>query len=182
MKSLFFTLGTAMLQNWLSPKANSPSQQNFATVPKLNVSYLSGIAKRFSANAGSAFIFSLFFVSGSVMAIYSAAQSFDLFGVFVAGSVFYVGLGISIFSLLIVGGNISNILKIKINADLVYLYEQAPTAIENGRGSFDIMKVAAPLVSGLVSGWATGRTRSRERQESETAAHPETKYQGPRAV
>lgn len=182
MKGLVFTFGSILLRNWISSRGETanPQQPPFTSIPKLNMPYLAKVGKKYAAQAGSAFIFSLFFVSGSVSAIHSTAQSFDFFGVFIPGAVFYTGFFMAPLSGVVVALNIRSLSRIRVDQSLVYLYEQTPINpgyhSDDSSRSPDWIGFVGPVLTGLISGWTSGRrARSQEKPESPP-------YQGPRAV
>ena len=185
MKTLLFTLGTAALRNWLSSDSSrAPSSSGILPgMPKLNVAYLSQIAKKLARLGATAFLFSLFFVAGFTMSLFSVAQNFDSLGYFAATNVFYAGLGLTLVSLTIVFLNLRALAKLRIDQKSVYLYE-APTIREETREpGFDLTKIAGPVMAGLVSGWASRRARTPQPAPAASAAPAAApEYRGPRAI
>lgn len=102
MKSLLLNLGSQILRDVIANQgavtgsilssflgANQAATPRPA--PRPDYAYLTRFAKRLFTLAAVGFVCTLFFVMGAMMAIGAVAQSIDLFGVFVASTVFYTG-------------------------------------------------------------------------------------------
>lgn len=105
MKSLLITIGSQILRSMIAAQsgpADSPFGSLFgsprASTPMPDFAYLSRAAKRAFSLTATGFVCTLFFVFGTMMALGAVAQSFDLFGVFVAGAVFYTGFFVALAS------------------------------------------------------------------------------------
>jgi hypothetical protein len=84
------------------------------------------------------------------MSLFSAAQSFDLFGIFVPGAVFYTGVGLTVVSILAEVFCYYSIRNTKILKEKVYLIEEEKSALHT---PLDYLGLAQPFVHGLITGW-----------------------------
>lgn len=151
MKKLLYILGSSLLKKVLLPPAGSSFASQSQASPKFNVPYLSDIARRYLIAASFGLLFSLFFVTGTSMALFSAAQSFDLFGVFVPTAVFFTGIGLMAVSLLVMSYCYYSIRSNKILKDQIYIVEEdTPPAL---RTPLDYAGLVQPFFHGLMAGW-----------------------------
>lgn len=108
MKSLFLSLGSQLLRDVLTSQGGAASSVISSLLgspapaprpaPHPDFAYLTRFAKRLFVITAIGFVCTLFFVMGTMMAISAVAQSIDLFGVFVASTVFYTGFAIALAS------------------------------------------------------------------------------------
>lgn len=106
MKSFLFNLGSQILRDALAGQGGAgailsslmgaPTAAAPRPAPRPDFAYLTRFGKRLLTLTAVGFVASLFFVMGTMTAINAAAQSIDLFGVFVASAVFYTGLTIAV--------------------------------------------------------------------------------------
>lgn len=173
MKNLLFVFGSTILKNLIFKSTESALQNRADSIPTLNTPYVLGLAKKYAVCAGVAYLFTLFFVMGTTMAIFSVAQSFDLFGIFVPGAVFFSGIGLALISLAAIGICVNVVKKNSPVKDKIYV---ARPQVDTGPSSpADYALIAKSFLHGLVNGWKQESARK-------TAAYPETPFAGSRDV
>lgn len=167
MKNLLFILGSSLVRKWIEKGVNSfTGAQTVPGMPKLNTSYIGKIAKTYATLAAVGFVSLLFFVSGAVMAIHSAAQSFDLFGVFVAGAVFYTGLVLALLSLVSFTTCLLYARRADFRPDQIYVIEEEPAASQDHHQPA-LFRVARNIFSGVIEGWRAPIQRTYTMGETE---------------
>lgn len=156
MKKLLYVLGSTLLKKFLLKPSGSGFASQGRVSAKFNVPYLTDLARRYAISASVALVFSLFFVAGTMMALFSAAQSFDLFGVFVAGAVFYTGIGLMLISLAVIAACYFSIRNHKVLKEKIYLIEEEKAVMHS---PLDYIGLAQPFVHGLIAGWRKERDK-----------------------
>lgn len=156
MKRLLYILSSAFLKRVLLPPAGAIPASYDRAFPKLNVPYLSELARKYAIAASFGLVFSLFFVAGTTMALFSAAQSFDLFGVFVPGAVFFTGIGLMAVSLAVIAGCYFTVRNQKLLKEKIYLIEEEKAAMHT---PLDYLGLVQPFVHGLAAGWRKERDK-----------------------
>jgi len=104
MKSILLNLGSQLLRDVIAGQGgaaetilssflggNTAAAPTPRPAPRPDFAYATRFAKRLFLLVAVGFVCTLFLVAGTVMAIGAIAQSIDLFGVFVASTVFYAG-------------------------------------------------------------------------------------------
>lgn len=156
MKKLLYILGSTLLKKVLLAPPGSGMASQHQAFPKFNIPYLSDLARKYFIAASFGLIFSLFFVAGTTMALFSAAQSFDLFGVFVPGAVFYTGIGLMALSLAVIAACYASVRNNKIVKEQIYIIEEE-TPVMNS--PLDYIGLAQPFFHGLMTGWRKERDK-----------------------
>lgn len=167
MKKLLYILGSSLLKKMFLPQFGGNQSSASIFLPKINTSYLSEIARRYAIASATALVFSIFFVAGVVMALFSTAQSYDLFGVFVPSAVFFTGLGLALVSVVAVALCFKSIRNIKIVTENLYVLEEDSSRL---RTPFDYLNLAQPFLHGVVNGW------KKERAKKHYTRHPEEPF------
>jgi hypothetical protein len=184
MKKMMFVLASSMLQKWL---VSSVSPQPHAAVQgKINKDYILSTARSYANVLIVAYISSLFLVGGILLTIFATAQSFDLFGVFVPGAVFFSGLGIALVSLLSMAASIAAVRKKTVDFDQLYIFQQVPVPNERPANEFDIGRFIEPFLAGFKAARPVKNVRSAPpAYESPRPAHADPvaagSYPGPGA-
>lgn len=156
MKKLLYILGSALLKKVLLAPAGAHHVAPSSAFPKFNIPYLSDLARKYLIAASVGFVFSLFFVAGTTMALFSAAQSFDLFGVFVPGAVFYTGIGLMVVSVIAIASCYFSIRNNQIVKEQIYVIEEEKAAMQS---PLDYITLVQPFVHGLMTGWRKERDK-----------------------
>jgi hypothetical protein len=100
MKQILMLIGQNLLRQIASPAGSDGAPGLLEPIR----GYVEDSIKDYAAVTGVAFIFSLYFVAGTLIMITAAAESFDAFGFFAAGNFFYSGVAITVISLAALGG------------------------------------------------------------------------------
>ena len=179
MKKLLYILGSTLLKKvLLAPSGTAASHSQ--VFPKFNIPYLSDLARKYMIAAFFGLVFSLFFVAGTTMALFSAAQSFDLFGVFVPGAVFYTGIGLMVISLAVIAACYASFRNNKLVKEQIYVIEEEKAAMHT---PLDYIGLAQPFFHGLVTGWRKERDKRYYAQaQDELFPADEDLGRGPRPV
>lgn len=105
MKNFLIAIGSEILRTMIAAQSGATSSSfgslfaaPRASAPMPDFNYLTQTGKRIFALTAVGFLCSLFLAFGTMMALGAVAQSFDLFGVFVAGAVFYTGFFVALVS------------------------------------------------------------------------------------
>jgi hypothetical protein len=150
MKKLLYILGSSLLKKVLLTPPGSAYGSHSQAFPKFNIPYLSDLARKYLITASLGLVFCLFFVAGASISLFSAAQSFDLFGIFVPGAVFYTGVGMTVVSIIGAVSCYYSIRNTKILKEQIYVIEEEKADL---RTPLDYLGLAQPFVHGLINGW-----------------------------
>ncbi len=164
MNKFLLFLAAAAFRKWLRPAYEQHENPSLLQQLHLNPTYLRSLAKKYSILLGLGWIFSLFFVAGAAMTIYSAAQSVDDFGSFVASQVFYVSAILTVASVIAIGICLWLGLSTKISSSALYdikeTEEETPTPVMEAANSEGRVSLGRPIIQGIKEGWIRNRQAS----------------------
>jgi hypothetical protein len=165
MKKLMYMIGSSLLRKWLLSPHPVGQADSVPTKLKLNTEYISEVAWKYLMVSSASFLFTLFFAAGVTMAIFAIAQSFDVFGLFVPGAVFYSGIGLSVVSAIVVLACYLSLRNMEIDANKLYLEEKVPEAETSVNSPLEYLALLPPFLTGLMQGWKRESRAANEKQE-----------------
>lgn len=161
MKQILMLFGQNLLRQFLSPAISEGAPGILEPVKE----YIEDSVKHYAVATGVAFIFSLYFVAGTLIMITAAAESFDAFGFFAPGTFFYSGAAITVISIAALGGCYAYFKRGKAKQEHFRVREHhlpevisAPPAMPN----VNFVHIAEAVVAGLISGFISRRASHAE--------------------
>lgn len=147
MKQIIFFLGQNLLRQFLTtPVDHGPSPSVALLEPFKD--YAAESVRKYAIVAGLGFLFSLYFVAGTLIMITAAANSFDAFGFFTAGSFFYAGVALTVISVAVLAG-----CYVSMKRGSKAKHEEVREVVPVAQPSFPpIAHFAEALLTGVVSG------------------------------
>lgn len=154
MKQIFLMIGKNLLQQFLNPPARGHDHSLSHSLLDPVKEYASDTMKKYALVAVLGFLFTLYFVAGTLMMITATAESFDAFGFFAPGAFFYSGLGITLISIAVLGGCYASVKKShkpKIKPEVV------PAVEHSAMPHVNFAHVAEAVMAGVISGLVSRR-------------------------
>jgi hypothetical protein len=161
MRQIFLLIAESFMQQFLRAPDQGHTNGIGPALLEPAKEYVAETVKKYAVTVAVAFVFTLYFVAGTLIMTTAAASSFDAFGFFSPGTFFYSGVAITIISAAVLGGCYASVKKgskLKAKEPIV---EIQPVRKESEFHVGQLGPIAEAVITGIISGLVSRRIAKR---------------------